>query len=70
MNTPIPPPSSLADRQVRRDLCATLRLHLSLIGIWVTDPQAAAVIDVLVARLDGEWQARQLQSGVTERTMT
>lgn len=61
MSNPTPRPSSLADRQVRRDLCATLRLHLSLDGIWLTDPQAAAVVDALVARLDGEWRVRQLQ---------
>lgn len=61
MSSPTPPPSSLADRQVRRDLSATLRLHLSLIGIWLTDPQAADLVDVLIARLDGEWRVRQLR---------
>jgi len=67
MSTPTPPPSSLADPQVRRDLCATMRLHLSLIGIWLTDSQAAALVDVLVARLDGEWRVRQLRLPPTGR---
>lgn len=61
MSNPTPSPASLADPQVRRDLRATVRLHLSLIGIWLTDPQAAGLVDVLVARLDGEWRARQLR---------
>ncbi len=61
MSSPTPPPSSLVDRQVRRDLSATLRLHLSLIGIWLTDQQATDLVDVLLARLDGEWRVRQLR---------
>jgi hypothetical protein len=61
MTTPGTPPSALIDAQVKRDLCSTLRLHLSMAGIWLTDPQAAAAVDVLVARLDGEWRVRRLR---------
>jgi hypothetical protein len=61
MTTPDTPPSALIDARVRRDLCATLRLHLSMIGIWLTDPQAAATVDALVARLDGEWRVGRLR---------
>jgi hypothetical protein len=61
MIAPGTPPSALIDARVKRDLCSTLRLHLSMVGIWLTDPQAAAAVDVLVARLDGEWRVRRLQ---------
>lgn len=67
MTTPSTPPSALIDPQVKRDLCSTLRLHLSMIGIWLTDQQAAAAVEVLVARLDGEWRVQRLRRPPSDR---
>jgi hypothetical protein len=67
MTTPDTPPSALVDSQVKRDLCSTLRLHLSMVGIWLTDPQAAALVDTFVARLDGEWRVRRLRQATGDR---
>jgi hypothetical protein len=65
VDTPVPPtaadPRVWSDKAVKRDLRATARLHLAMIGVCLSDPQTAALVDALLARLDGEWKARQLQ---------
>lgn len=60
--TPTGPPSALLDERVRRDLCATTRFNLAMASVWLADGQIAALVDALIARLDGEWRIRQLQT--------
>ena len=54
------PPSALIDERVKRDLCATVRFNLTMVGVCLADGQLSALVDALVARLDGEWRVRQL----------
>lgn len=65
MDTPVLPsavdPRLWTAKAVKRDLRATARLHLAMIGVCLSDPQTAALVDALLARLDGEWRVRQLE---------
>ena len=62
MNTDAPAPSESIDERLKRDLRATVRLNLAMVGVWLADAQLAGLVDALVARLDGEWRVRRLQA--------
>ena len=56
------------DERVKGDLRATVRLNLMMGGVWLSDAQLTALVDALVARLDGEWRVRQLRPPPADRT--
>lgn len=71
METPFQPASAdprvWTTKAVKRDLRATARLHLAMIGVCLSDPQTAALVDALLTRLDGEWRVRQLEKAGAPR---
>ena len=59
MSANAPTPSGLIDERLRRDLRATIRLNLTMVGVWLSDDQLAGLVEAFVARLEGEWRVRQ-----------
>lgn len=62
MTPDAPARSELAEELLKRDLHATIRLNLAVVGVWLSDGQRAGLVDALVARLDGEWRVRRMRS--------
>lgn len=57
-----PPDDRVIDEPLKRDLRATLGLNLAMAGVWLADAQLAALVDALVARLDGERRLKRLHA--------
>ena len=62
MSVNAPTPSELIDERLKRDLRATVGLNLMMAGIWLSDGQLAALVDLVAARVEGELRLRRLQA--------